>query len=427
MRAEVIAIGDELITGQRLDTNSQWLSERLTELGVEVAFHTTIGDRLADNIAAFKGALQRADVIVATGGLGPTADDLTREALAAATGVELIRDEDSLAHIRNLFASRSRTMPDRNMAQADFPAGAKPIRNEHGTAPGIAMRIDRPGTAALVFALPGVPAELKPMWFDSVAPAIQAAQPAPQVIRHRRLKCFGVGESALEAMLPDLIRRGRDPVVGITVSDATITLRVTAAGKDYAACQRQIEPTEALIRHALGNLVFGEEDDELEHAVVRLLSMLGKTVAVAEWATGGLISQWLADADREFRAASSPQPLYSALVSGSTASSLEAWRQLLDLAALNPTAEPDSAEVAMALAEAIRRRTGADFALGVAAFPARPDAPEARLHISIAGPDRTRRLRFGCASHPAIRRPRAGKQALNALRLVLLDQEPTDG
>src|SRR5687767_4150978 len=118
MRAEVIAVGDELITGQRLDTNSQWLSERLTELGIEVAFHTTIGDKLTDNVAAFAAAIVRADIVVITGGLGPTADDLTREALAQAMGVGLVRDEASLEHIRQLFASRGREMPERNAVQA---------------------------------------------------------------------------------------------------------------------------------------------------------------------------------------------------------------------------------------------------------------------------------------------------------------------
>src|SRR5687768_6351609 len=127
MRAEVISIGDELITGQRLDTNSQWLSQRLTEIGVDVAFHTTLGDNLPDNVAAFKLATSRAEVVVVTGGLGPTADDLTREALAAAVAVALVRDEASLAHIRDLFARRGREMPERNAAQADFPLGAKPI------------------------------------------------------------------------------------------------------------------------------------------------------------------------------------------------------------------------------------------------------------------------------------------------------------
>lgn len=419
MRAEIIAIGDELTTGQRLDTNSQWLAERLTECGVEVAFHTTIGDTLADNVNAFQAAVRRVEIVVATGGLGPTADDLTRDALAAASGVALVRDEASLEHIRGLFASRGREMPERNAVQADFPLGATPIPNAFGTAPGIELRFEpTPSTPCVVFALPGVPAEMKPMWSAWVAPAIESLQGAARVIRHRRIKCFGVGESQLEAMLPDLIRRGREPVVGITVSDATITLRITASGESDAACQAAIEPTVAIIREALGTLVFGEGDDELEHVVARLLQEKGKTLAVAEWATGGLVEDWLqaaAQANAEF------------LDIGLTATSAAQLGRVLALTADESTqlaaAAPHDSAVATIAAEAVRRLAGADFGLGIAAFPPNVDAPDARVCVSIAAPDRTRRVRFGCATHPAIRRVRTAKQALNALRLVLQGHE----
>jgi nicotinamide-nucleotide amidase len=422
VRAEIIAIGDELTTGQRLDTNSQWLAERLTEIGVEVAFHTTIGDNLADNVAAFQAAVRRIDVVVATGGLGPTADDLTREALAATAGVALVRDEASLEHIRSLFEQRGRVMPERNVVQADFPVGATPIANEFGTAPGIDVRVGRGNQKpCAVFALPGVPAEMKPMWYAHVAPAIEALRPAVRIIRHRRIKCFGAGESQLEGMLPDLIRRGREPIVGITVSDATITLRITAAGEDEAACQALIEPTAATIRQALGMLVFGEGDDELEHVVARLLAEQGRTLAIAEWATGGLVEDWLQLA----APVNAPQ-----LAIGLTANSIEQLRKVLPLdqksSADLQAAAADDSTVATIMAEGIRRLSAADIGLGIAAFPSDVDAPTARVHVSIATPGRTRRLRFGCASHPAIRRPRTAKQALNALRLVLLGQDAND-
>src|SRR5262245_42088566 len=155
MIAEIIAIGDELTSGQRLDTNSQWLSQRLGELGIPVAFHTTIGDDLETNIAAFRTAIGRADLVVATGGLGPTADDLTREAIAAAAGLELIEDTAALAHIRALFARRGRPMPERNVLQAQFPRGSGMVPNPHGTAPGIDLSIARECCPPCrVFALP---------------------------------------------------------------------------------------------------------------------------------------------------------------------------------------------------------------------------------------------------------------------------------
>lgn len=418
MRAEVIAIGDELITGQRLDTNSQWLSERLTEIGVEVAFHTTIGDRLADNVLAFQAAIERADVVIATGGLGPTADDLTREAISAAAGVPLVRHEASLEHIRQLFASRGRQMPERNSVQADFPAGAEPIPNAHGTAPGIDLEIARGASRpCLVFALPGVPAELKPMWFQSVAPRIIAARGEARVIRHRRIKCFGVGESQLEAMLPEMIARTREPIVGITVSDATITLRITASGPDDASCLAAMEPTVETIYSTLGTVAFGEEEDELEDVVARLLKQRGKTIAVGEWATAGLLSQWLAKTSQA----------EACFTGGVVVNSLRQLEQLAAVGGLEGAAESDSL-VATAAAEAARRLFSADYGLGVAAFPVDVDQPDARVHVSIATADRTRRMRFGCATHPAIRQARTAKQALNALRLLLLghDRDETD-
>ena len=406
MRAEVIAIGDELTTGQRLDTNTQWLSQRLTELGVQVAFHTTITDELADNVAAFRAAIERVDIVVATGGLGPTADDLTRDAIAAATSTKLVRDEVSLAHIKNLFASRGREMPVRNEVQADFPVGATAIFNPNGTAPGIEMSVvgelgdelgGEEGNRCTLFALPGVPAEMFEMWEATVAPRIVELQPEPRVIRHRRIKCFGAGESTLEAMLPDLISRDREPRVGITVSQATITLRITATDADEAACFVAMEPTVATIRESLGTLVFGEEDDELEHAVLRLLTEQKLTIAAEDWATSGLVTEWLAAADNHstlFLASKNAQDPSDAL--------------------------PYSEDAAIEIAEKIRSDTGADIGLGIAAFPPQIDGPEAYVYAALAMPDRTRKLRFSCAAHPSIVQSRTAKQALNALRLALL-------
>ncbi|MBL9082371.1 MAG: CinA family nicotinamide mononucleotide deamidase-related protein, partial [Planctomycetales bacterium] len=294
MRAEIISIGDELTSGQRLDTNSQWLSQRLGELGVETGYHTTVADDLEANTRVFREAVDRADIVISTGGLGPTADDLTRDVLAAAVGKPLVFDEAALRHIEGLFARRARAMPERNKVQAYFPEGSRVIPNPQGTAPGIDIDVPRPDRGpSRVFALPGVPAEMKEMWSATVGPAIQAMQPEPRIIRHRRIKCFGVGESDLEQMLPDLIRRGRVPSVGITVHEATITLRITAAGRDEAECRAAMEPTAQTIYECLGELVFGEEDDELQDAVVRLLARRDLTLAVGEWGTAGLLTEWL--------------------------------------------------------------------------------------------------------------------------------------
>src|SRR5439155_10835795 len=169
MKAEIISIGSELTSGQNLDTNSQWLSQRLAEIGIPVVWHTTVADDLEDNAAAFRIAAQRAELVIITGGLGPTQDDLTREALAQAAGVDLVFDEESFEHIKQMFARRNRTMPERNRVQAMFPAGAEPIPNHHGTAPGIWME-KRPFPSAagenrnvpfsIIVAMPGVPNEM---------------------------------------------------------------------------------------------------------------------------------------------------------------------------------------------------------------------------------------------------------------------------
>jgi nicotinamide-nucleotide amidase len=424
MRAEIIAIGDELTSGQRLDTNSQWLSQRLGELGVPVAFHTTVGDDLEANVAVFRTAIDRADLVVATGGLGPTADDLTREALALVTGVDLVQDDAALAHIRSLFARRGRAMPERNALQAQFPRGSRPVPNPHGTAPGIEMTVPRPCCPACrVFALPGVPAEMFAMWDASVAPAIAAVLPSRRVIRHRRIKCFGVGESDVEAMLPDMIRRKREPLVGITVSGATITLRITASGPNEAACLRAMEPTIQQIYEILGVLVFGEEDDELEHAVMRLLSERKQTLAVAEWATDGLLSQWLAEAAHES----------NVFRGGVVVRDAAAPTAILGIDV--PAGSEFKAPTAQAMARAVCDATESDFGLAVAAFPpsgaAVPTAASGKhaevertgmLQVALAWADGIRTKAFPLASHPAITKPRAAKQALNMLRLTLLNR-----
>ena len=240
MHAEILAIGDEITSGQTLDTNSQWLSQRLEELGVRTLFHATVGDELEPCAEVFQRAIDRADVVVATGGLGPTADDLTRQALAQATGRPLKLDPEALEYIRAMFARRSRPMPPQNELQAMFPAGSRVVRNPHGTAPGIDLEVPREGRAPCrVICLPGVPAEMVEMWHDSVAATIAGfVGGGRRVIRRRKINCFGAGESQIESMLPDMIRRGRQPTVGITASKATISLRIAAEGATEEECYR---------------------------------------------------------------------------------------------------------------------------------------------------------------------------------------------
>ncbi len=301
MRAEVIAIGDELTTGQRLDTNSQWLSAELAALGVTVHFHTTATDSLEDGIEAFRRAAARVELVVSTGGLGPTADDLTRNVLADVSGEPLELSEAALAAVESRFTRRGMPMPASNRLQAMFPRGSRIVENPVGTAPGIDVDLTRDGGRAAgrcrVFALPGVPSEMKRMWRDTVAAAILAMQPEAATVRFRRIKCFGAGESAIEEMLPDLIRRGRDPLVGITAHEATITLRIAARGRNEPECLAKIEPTERLIRDHLGALVFGVEEEEIEDAALAAVASHGLSLATSEIATKGCLAALAAEAE----------------------------------------------------------------------------------------------------------------------------------
>jgi nicotinamide-nucleotide amidase len=416
MIGEVVSIGDELTSGQRLDTNSQWLSSRLADLGVRVMYHTTVADDLEANVRVLRQAAERADIVVATGGLGPTADDLTREALAEVTGRELVLDEAVLEFIRGLFARFSREMPDRNRAQAMFPRDSQVIPNANGTAPGIDIAVPRSdGGASRILALPGVPAEMFAMFDEYVVPAITAGG-VHRVIRHRRIKCFGAGESHVEQMLPDLIRRGREPTVGITVSEATITLRITAAGDDEQSCLAAMDPTIATIYEHLGHLVYGEEEDEVEDALGRLLTVANLKLVTAEWGTGGLVSERL----------SQSAAAHERHAGGFIVSSAAQLEQLLGVpAALVDEHGAVSGEVVAAMAQAARQRTGADLALATSALPIldRSAGNAPRVFFALAAAEATTVRSAPYFGDRSILRKRTAKQALNLARLVLLHAE----
>ncbi len=398
MHAEIIAVGDELTSGQSLDTNSQWIAQRLEELGLATLYHSTVGDQLEPCADVLRRAIERADVVLVTGGLGPTDDDLTREALARAAGCELTVYAEALEQIREMFALRGWPMPPQNERQALVPAGGRTIRNPHGTAPGIEMEIpreDRP--PCRLFALPGVPTEMKEMWTASVAPAIGSFLASEhRVILRRRINCFGAGESQIETMLPGLIRRDHRPIVGITASQATISLRIAADGANEQECRAAIYPVAEMIRQRLGTLVFGEEDEQLQDAVARLLLDRGKTLATAECATAGIVAHWLA------------------CVAGSAA----VFRGGMVL--------PEFTDSVGQTAVNCRKKFGSDYALAIGVpSPAcgagtgdeGSDPPHVRIALASADGVAGRSVPY--VFHPELRQIYLAKRALNYVRLAL--------
>ena len=420
LRAEIISIGDELTSGQRLDTNSRWLSEQLGNLGVKTVFHTTVGDSMSDNVDAFRTAARRVDIVVATGGLGPTADDLTREAMAEAFQAPLELRPEALAHIESLFARRKRPMPERNRSQAMFPAGSRIIDNPHGTAPGIDLTVaktnlDGAGDCRL-FSLPGVPAEMMQMYAAVVEPRlIQEMGVGAKRWYFHSLKVFGIGESDVEKKLPDLIHRDRDPVVGITVSKATITLRIAALCASASEFQAKIQPTIEEIYSQLGLLVFGQGEIDIDEATHLLLVEKNVTLGVVEIGAGAWIQHGLAKLS---------QP-------GEKGLQRSNWLPYLE-AGLNSGASDTESNAAIArelslIAERFREQHDLDLCLAAGVYPTweavstSATLPSSDFSFSLARRGKeTKCTTVSLGAHPDVLYHRLAKAGLNFLRLELL-------
>jgi nicotinamide-nucleotide amidase len=354
---EIINTGSELMLGRVLNTHQQWLCRKLADLGHTVSRQVAIPDIGSDIQQAVKESLGRADLVITTGGLGPTSDDITRDLIARLFNKKLVEDRKSLENIEQFFTSRGRVMPDSVRVQALVPEGAVVLANHHGTAPGLALRLEnnpyRTARLSWLIMLPGPPRELRPMFLNSVVPLIQEQFPATTAFVCRTLRSTGLGESLVEQRvagpLAECVQRGLE--IGYCARPGQVDVRLTAQGPQAAAL---IEEAENVVRQHLGKWIFGTEDESLEATVVRLLTEKNKSVAVAESCTGGFIAHLLTNV-----------PGASATMKGGLITySNEAKEALAGVAQAEILAQGAVSEsVARAMAEGARKALGADYAL----------------------------------------------------------------
>ncbi|MEM9252793.1 MAG: competence/damage-inducible protein A [Planctomycetota bacterium] len=418
MRAIILAIGDELALGQTVDTNSAWTSARLAELGVPTLKHTTVADELGPITRAIDAATRDADLVVISGGLGPTEDDLTRQALADALNKPLVEDAEALTALRRWFDDRGRPMPDRNRDQATLPEGTTPIPNPRGTAPGIRATLHD----ADVFCVPGVPREMRGMVDDAVIPHARQRLDAAgiaRVILTTKVNTFGAGESHVAELLgPQLMHRDRNPKVGTTVAGGICSIRIRSEFPNADEAQRELDDTLTQIHDRLGHLAFGRDDDTLQQATITALIDRGVTVATAESCTGGMVASLLTDV-----------PGSSAAVRGGWVVYANTLKQsqlgvAADTLAAHGAVSP---QVADQLATNALTKADADLAVSLTGIAGpgggTPDKPVGTVYLGLAQRDRpTAVLLLNLIGDRYAVRSRAAKCALQALRLTALGQ-----
>jgi nicotinamide-nucleotide amidase len=296
MRCDVLAIGTELLLGQIVDTNSSWLGETLTAAGLDTCEHRKVGDNLGRMVQCLREMIERADAVIVCGGLGPTPDDVTREAIAEVMGAPLERRDELVDHIAAVFGGRNRPMPENNLRQADVPVGADAIPNPIGTAPGLRCEIVVGGATKVVYAVPGVPYEMTKMVSEQVLPDLLERSGQRAVIVSRSLKTWGASESGLAEMIAARVDQQTNPTIAFLARGIEgIYVRMTAKAATEGEAAALLDAEDVELRSVLGDLVFAVDDETMESEVLRLCSARGWTLGVGESLTGGLVGARLAN------------------------------------------------------------------------------------------------------------------------------------
>jgi nicotinamide-nucleotide amidase len=356
VNAEIVAIGSELLLGQIVDTNSAWMAQRFAEIGVNLFYKTIVGDNAGRMREIISRALERSDVVITSGGIGPTEDDLTREIVAEVTGRELILDPALLQQIEERFRRRGFIMTKNNEKQAYIPAGSIPVENPNGTAPSFIVEDAR----GVIISLPGVPFEMRWLFEQCVIPYLREKFDLREMIVSRVLKIAEIGESGVDDRIGHLIRHSTNPTVGVLAHPGQVDVRISVKTDNLEKAQELIAPVEQEIREAFSHHVFALDDETMEDVVGKLLQAKGMSIAVIEDLTGGMIAQRLQQAARESLAeamiAHTEEPLRRVLRHGRHP---ERVQELLQ----------DDAVLTEELAYGIRVHSQADLGLAVRAIP----------------------------------------------------------
>lgn len=412
-KAEIIAVGSEMLTPDRTDTNSLWLTEKLNEIGIELNAKSIIGDDPERLEKGIRAALEESDLVITTGGLGPTEDDITRQIAARAIGRELVLDESLVEHLRERFRQWGREMPEINKRQAYVIEGSEVLENPNGSAPGIFVAL---GEKMLVI-MPGPPREMKPMFENLVLPKIRE-KAGKVIVRRRVLKITGLGESAVDELIAPIYKEYASVQTSILFNKSEIELHLTAHGEAEDKISAVHEEMIARIREKLGPSLYSDDNESLEAVVGRLLRDAGKTLALAESCTGGLIAERLTDV-----------PGSSAFfMEGAVTYSNEAKIRALGVSA--ETLEQHgavSAETAEEMAAGMRERAGTDYAVSVTGI-AGPDGgteekPVGLVFIGYADSDHVKSYRMVMPGDRFLIRWRTSQAALDILRRKMLKHD----